>query len=79
MSSRSPRAHSKGSFSRSQRVAHMAVGHPLLGSFFPDMRDLGFSEEHPGFRAAFGFKAMLPLYPLIGVYSFVQLLKSGAK
>eukprot|EP01138_Halocafeteria_seosinensis_P012204 gb/GECG01012472.1/.p1 GENE.gb/GECG01012472.1/~~gb/GECG01012472.1/.p1 ORF type:complete len:293 (+),score=33.18 gb/GECG01012472.1/:1-879(+) len=45
------------------------------GAILPDLQQLGVSEDNPGLRAVYGFKAMMPLYPFIGVFTFIGVLQ----
>ena len=57
----------------------LAVGHPLLGTFLPDMQDMGFSEDTVLYRGYYGFKLTMPIYPFITIYQFMQIMQSPAR
>lgn len=57
----------------------LVVGHPALGTWLPDMQDMGFSEDTIMYRAYYGFKLALPLYPFLTMYQFMQLMQSPAR
>ncbi|CAE7272651.1 unnamed protein product [Symbiodinium sp. KB8] len=43
------------------------------------MQDMGFSEDTIMYRAYYGFKLALPLYPFLTMYQFMQLMQSPAR
>ena len=47
----------------------------MYGAILPDLQQLGVSEDNPGLRAVYGFKAMMPLYPFVGVFTFISVLQ----
>ena len=60
-------------------ASRLSVGNPALGTFLPDMQDMGFSEDTVLYRAYYGFKLALPIYPFLTIYQFMQIMQSPAR